>query len=140
MRKDWMALAYSQETVTSNSAISVLLAIAKHADEAKFCHPSVERLSALSRLDPRTVQRQIKALEALDLVRRESGGQWMHKSGGANQGRASFYQHIAEPDSTALRAENHSGAVPPKTHSTPAPCHLGNQVKSNLPWPSDSLT
>lgn len=45
MRKDWMAWAYSQETVTSPTAMAVLLALAKHSDEAGFCFPSVERIT-----------------------------------------------------------------------------------------------
>jgi len=97
MRRDWMAWAYSQETVTSPTAMAVLLALAHEADEAGFCFPSVERIGTLARLDPRTVQKQIKALEALGVVWREIGGGLVHKSGDRNQGRANRYLLVPGP-------------------------------------------
>ena len=151
MRRDWMAWAYAQESVTSSAAIAVLLAIAKHADEAGFCFPSVDRISLLTRLDSRTVQRQVKALEALGLVRREVGGGLVQKSGDKNQGRASSYQLVDEPVPTAAQGETtpaqcrpRSETTPaqchPRSQTTPAQCHPRNPAKSTIPRHSVTLT
>ncbi len=140
MRSKWMAWAWSNETISNPTAKAVLLAVADHADEAGFCRPSVERLGKLTCLDPRTVQRQLKALEALGLIRREIGGGWIPKSGDKNQGRASSYQLIGEPGSTAPEAQNHPGTMPPKIETTPAQCHRGNRDESTLPRHSVTLT
>ena len=72
MRSKWMHWAWSQESVTSCPTKAVLLALADHADDAGFCRPSIERLSKLACLDPRTVQRQLKTLEGLGLIRRDA--------------------------------------------------------------------
>jgi DNA-binding transcriptional regulator YhcF (GntR family) len=140
MRKDWMAWAYSQETVTSPTAMAVLLALAKHADEAGFCFPSVERIGTLARLDPRTVQRQIKALEALGVVRREIGGGLVPKSGDRNQGRASSYQLVDAAVPTVSEAETTPAHDHPRSQTTPAHGHLRNLAESRLPRPTATLT
>ncbi len=139
MRSNWMLWAWSQESVTSCPTKAVLLALADHADDAGFCRPSIERLSKLACLDPRTVQRQLKALEGLGLIRREIGGGWMTKSGAKNEGRASSYQLIGECPA-ASSGESHPGAVPPKIESTPAERRLGNDEESIVPRQSAALT
>lgn len=133
MRSKWMAWAWSNETISNPTAKAVLLAVADHADEAGFCRPSVERLGKLTCLDPRTVQRQLKALEALGLIRREIGGGWIPKSGDKNQGRASSYQLIGEPGLTVTDGGIHPGAMPPKIETTPAQSHRGNRDETTLP-------
>ena len=140
MRRDWMAWAYSQENVSSPTAMAVLLAIAKHADEAGFCFPSVERIGTLARLDPRTVQKQIKALEALGVVRREIGGGLVQKSGDRNQGRASSYQLVDAAVPTAPEAETTPAHDHPRTQTTPAHGHLRNLAESRLPRPTATPT
>jgi len=134
-----MLWAWSQETVTSCPTKAVLLALADHADDAGFCRPSIERLSKLACLDPRTVQRQLKALEGLGLIRREIGGGWMPKSGAKNEGRASSYQLIGDC-LAASTGEIHPGAVPPKMESTPAERRLRNDEESILRRQSATLT
>ena len=133
MLKDWMNWAYSQATVTNCPMLSVLLAIVTHADAAGFCRPSIARLSSLTRLDPRTVQRQIRALEVAGLLRREIGGGWMHKSGDKNQGRASVYQLLRRLESTEPTAETYPDTVPPSMNSTPSACHLRSPIDSRPP-------
>jgi DNA-binding transcriptional ArsR family regulator len=140
MLKDWMNWAYSQATVTSCPMLAVLLAIVTHADAAGFCRPSIARLSSLTRLDPRTVQRQIRALEVAGLLRREIGGGWMHKSGDKNLGRASVYQLLRRLESTEPTAETYPDTVPPWMNSTPSACHLGIPIDSRPPRHPAALT
>lgn len=55
----------------SSSAVLVLHTIGLHLDREGKCWPSVRRISALSRLSRRTVQRSIRRLESGGLLRTE---------------------------------------------------------------------
>lgn len=74
MRSRWMAWAVALEGLPNPTAKALLMILADHADDAGICRPSSDRLGRLACADPRTVQRQLKALEALGLIRREMGG------------------------------------------------------------------
>ena len=128
MRNRWMAWAVALEGLPNPTAKALLMILADHADDAGFCRPSIDRLARLVCADPRTVQRQLKALEALGLLRREIGGGWIPKSGNRNQGRASSYQLIGDPGSTAREVQNYPDTMSPKGESTPAQCHLGSET------------
>ena len=126
MRNRWMAWAVALEGLPNPTAKALLMILADHADEGGFCRPSIDRLGRLACADPRTVQRQLKALETFGLIRREVGGGWIQKSGDKNQGRASSYQLIGEPGLTITEAGIYPGTMSPKIETTPANCHRGN--------------
>jgi DNA-binding transcriptional ArsR family regulator len=128
MRSRWMAWAVAHEGLPNPTAKALLMILADHADDSGFCRPSIERLGRLACADPRTVQRQLKTLEALGLIRRETGGGWVQKSGDRNQGRASSYQLVGDPALTVAEAKNHPGTMSPKIEATPANCHLGSET------------
>ncbi len=123
----WLLWAIEQEGLPNATAKMLLVILAKHADEAGFCRPSVDHLGRLVCADARTVQRQLKALEEIGLIRREIGGGWMPESETGKQGRSSSYQLIAEPGNTAESDQNIPGNLSPKKvneyRRSPAICH-----------------
>jgi len=75
---DW---AFSQELDDPQMKF-VLIALCKHCDEKGVCYPSALRLSNLTGLSHRTVQRKLKQLEQRQLikVKRQFGVGKGHKS------------------------------------------------------------
>jgi hypothetical protein len=82
MRSKWIVWAKAQKTVSSASAMAVLMELADHANTAGECFPSIARIACSTRLGERTVRRQIAALEGLGLLRRQIGGGWIAKGKG----------------------------------------------------------
>ena len=62
---DW---AFSQELDDPQMKF-VLIALCKHCDEKGVCYPSALRLSNLTGLSQRTVQRKLKQLEKMQLIK-----------------------------------------------------------------------
>ena len=62
---DW---AFSQELDDPQMKF-VLIALCKHCDEKGVCYPSALRLSNLTGLSQRTVQRKLKKLEQIELIK-----------------------------------------------------------------------
>ena len=62
---DW---AFSQELDDPQMKF-VLIALCKHCDEKGVCYPSALRLSNLTGLSQRTVQRKLKQLEQMQLIK-----------------------------------------------------------------------
>jgi DNA-binding transcriptional ArsR family regulator len=62
---DW---AFSQELDDPQMKF-VLIALCKHCDEKGVCYPSALRLSNLTGLSQRTVQRKLKQLEQMKLIK-----------------------------------------------------------------------
>ncbi len=80
----WQATAWALQQQTGSSAAKLtLLALCNYADEDGICWPSQERLAAETEQSVDTVQRRIKQLAALGLVRVErregARGQWAGK-------------------------------------------------------------
>ena len=62
---DW---AFSQELDDPQMKF-VLIALCKHCDDKGVCYPSALRLSNLTGLSQRTVQRKLKKLEQIELIK-----------------------------------------------------------------------
>lgn len=78
--------AWAQESITDQTDLLVMLALADHADERDQCFPSQGLLARKARCSPDTVQRALKRLEAGGYVTRT-------RRGGSGAGRSSdLYQ------------------------------------------------
>lgn len=99
-RADW---AWAQTTTTTTAKL-VLLALAKHANAAHVCWPSLARLAKLTGCQVRTVTRSLDDLEAAGLIERT------RSRGGA--GRSSRYLLcITEQGHHATVQQGHDATV-----------------------------
>lgn len=90
----WDALAWaSRQTTGGPGPKAVLLSIAKRVDESWSCYPGQDTLAEETEQSVRTVRDQLKRLEELGLIRRESRG----KPGGGRTSDRYFLQVEGKP-------------------------------------------
>jgi hypothetical protein len=129
----WQATAWAAKQVTGSPARkALLLALANYADAAGMSYPSQDTLARDTEQSTDTVQRQMKQLAALGLVRIEKRpavkGQWP----GLVYFLALPVAEMSEPQSaarpelhgSAARSSRHRAAKAPLTvpQNTPSPC------------------
>ncbi|MGX7741554.1 helix-turn-helix domain-containing protein [Rhodopseudomonas parapalustris] len=129
----WQATAWAAKQVTGSPARkALLLALANYADAAGMSYPSQDTLARDTEQSTDTVQRQMKQLAALGLVRIEKRpavkGQWpgLVYFLALPVAEMSEPQSAArsEPHSSAARSGRHRAAKDPSTvpQNTPSPC------------------
>lgn len=141
----WQATAWAAKQVTGSPARkALLLALANYADAAGMSYPSQDTLARDTEQSTDTVQRQMKQLAALGLVRIEKRpavkGQWP----GLVYFLALPVAEMTEPQSAA-RPEPHSHAArngrhraakatPAVPQNTPSPCrsHVRHEQKEQI--------
>ncbi|WP_181769462.1 helix-turn-helix domain-containing protein [Bradyrhizobium sp. UNPA324] len=126
----WQATAWAAKQVTGSASNKLtLLALANYADHEGVCWPTQETLARDTEQSVDTVQRRLKALVKLGLVRVETRpggrGQW----DGRKYYLAMGVAEMSEPQSAARSDPANEPATKPR-HAAPGPVTVPHQARS----------
>lgn len=127
----WQATAWAAKQKTGSASNKLtLLALANYADEHGICWPTQETLATDTEQSIDTVQRRIKALVGLGLVRVErrpkGRGQWAGRIYHLTMGVA----EMSKPQIAARSSPVEKRAAAPPDHAAPGPTTMPHQARS----------